>query len=59
MAELASPAQLDRADGLGDSPAMLGITATQAQRRYQDLQLHTQVRARYGTTAARMFGKAA
>jgi hypothetical protein len=47
--ELASATQLDRADGLDDAHGLLVDSPTVAQRKFQDLQLHSQVREAYGS----------
>lgn len=52
--ELAEPKQLRDAETL--EPKMLNIDTTTAQRRFKDLQIHTQIRERYGDTARKLYG---
>jgi hypothetical protein len=59
VAELASPTQLDQADGLDDADHLLGVDVTTAQRKFKDLQILTQQKNRYAHTAEKLFGKAA
>jgi hypothetical protein len=59
VAELASDAQLDRAGGVDGADKLLGMDQSQAQRAFQDLQLHTQVKAAYATTSKQLTGSAA
>lgn len=56
---LASPKQQQMAEGIDDASQLIGTDPATAQRRYQDLQLHQQVRENYASTASRLFGKAA
>lgn len=44
---LARPAQLEVAEGVPDAQKLLGMSPTQAQRAFKDLQLRTQVEAQY------------
>ena len=59
VAELASPTQLDQADGLDDADHLLGTDVSIAQRKFKDLQILTQQKDRYAHTAEKLFGKAA
>jgi hypothetical protein len=56
--ELASPAQLEQAEGLDDADKLLGDDPARAQRKFRDLQIHTQQKDRYSTTAQKLFGRA-
>ena len=42
--------------GEDDQDKMLGISGTEAQRRFKDLQLYQQVKQNYATTAKKLFG---
>lgn len=57
--ELAEPEQLAQAAMPADERKLVGMTASQAQRAYKDLQLYTQVRERYQDTEKKLFKGAA
>jgi hypothetical protein len=57
--ELASPLQLEQADGLDDADKLLGDDVSTAQRKFKDLQIHAQQKDRYASTAKKLFGRAA
>lgn len=58
VAALASAAQLKQAGGWADGEKLQNVDAAEAQRRFKDLQIHTEVKAGYAHTAARLYGKA-
>jgi hypothetical protein len=54
---LASDKEQDMAEGLDDADKLLKCEPSEAQKRFQDLQLHQQVKAHYASTAKKLFGK--
>jgi hypothetical protein len=54
---LASPAEIDEAEGTDDQDQFVGVTDTsKLQRMFKDLQMHQQITAAYGTTAGKIYG---
>jgi hypothetical protein len=57
IADLANAKELDMADGVDDADKLVGVSAGEAQKRFNSLQIHQQAKKEYATTARELFGK--